>query len=269
MNIKYSQLHFLVILFFFLQSCVNHRDLIGLQVEEGEPFSYAGDISNSTQFITQPYDLLKIDVYSAIEDVVQEFRTNQSNQNAFGPNMGGGGATGNNLELFTGFFVDVNGEIDFPKLGKVRVAGLTTEAIQALLQREIRVYVKDAVVNVRVLNFKVTVVGEVNNPGIINLTNKRITVLEAIGYAGDFSPYANRKQVLLVREIEGIRQFVELDLRSRDIFQSPYFYLKQNDAIYVEPLKSKTASIADPLGRILSFGSAFVSLVTLIIAIAR
>lgn len=250
------------------QSCVSHKDLLGFQVQEDEAFSYSEEIANNLELLIQPFDLLKIDVFSANEEVVKQFRLEQTTQNNLNLNQAGN-TMGNNLELFTGFMVDKDGYIDFPTLGRVKAEGLTTEVIQAQLQEQIKVYVRDGVVNVRLLNFKVTVLGEVNQPGVVRLTNKRVTVLEAIGFAGDFSPYANRRNVLLVREKEEQREYIELDLSSREVFKSPYFYLKQNDAIYVEPVKAKTATVADPLTRALSFGSAFVSIITLVIAIVR
>jgi polysaccharide export outer membrane protein len=121
----------------------------------------------------------------------------------------------------------------------------------------------------RFLNLKITILGEVNNPGTIRLSNKRVTLLEAIGMAGDLSIYANRNNVLVIREENGKRTTARLDLQTAEIFTSPYFYLQQNDVVYIEPTKARIATVADPVQRFISYGSGVLSIVTLIIALTR
>jgi len=253
----------------FLNSCVSHQDLLAFQPSESEPMAYTEPITNSIEITIQPEDLLKIDVSTDNELINQQFSTGGQQQGG-GMMMGGGQmGQGNNLELFMGYFVDKNGYVDFPKLGKVFLQGKTLEEARAIIAAGVEEYAKNAVINIRFLNFKVTVLGEVNQPGYIRLTNRRITIFDAIGLAGDFSDYANRDEVLLVREENGERQYITLSLKSRDIFKSPYFYLQQNDAIYVEPIRARVATVADPFSRVLSYGSAAISIVTLIIAFTR
>jgi polysaccharide export outer membrane protein len=163
--------------------------------------------------------------------------------------------------------VDNEGNIDFPTLGKLKIAGLTTREIKETVAEKIQPYLKDPVINVRILNFKVTISGEVNRPGTIPVANQRITILEAIGLAGDFTNYANRANVLVAREEGGVRKHARLNLQSPEVFQSPYFYLQQNDYVYVEPIKARVATVADPFSRALSFGSAALSLVTIIVTL--
>jgi polysaccharide export outer membrane protein len=133
----------------------------------------------------------------------------------------------------------------------------------------LQTYLQDPVVNMRFLNFKVTVLGEVNRPGTLRLTNKRVTILEAIGMANDLTPYANRTNVLVIRENEGRREYARLNLQDDNIFTSKYFYLMQNDVIYVEPLPARTATTADLFQRIISYTSGALSLVTLILTLTR
>lgn len=173
----------------------------------------------------------------------------------------------NSLELFTGYFVDRAGYIDFPVIGRVKVGGLTLGVAHDTILNRILPYVSDAVVSLRFLNLKITLLGEVSQPGLIRISNKRVTLLEAIGMAGDMTPYADRTDILLIREKDGQRQYVQLNLQDPGIFASPYFYLEQNDFIYIKPTKAKVGGITDQTSRFLTFGSAGLSLITLIIAL--
>lgn len=140
------------------------------------------------------------------------------------------------------YLVDVNGNIDFPTLGKMKVADLSRREISDLLKDRISKFAKDPIVNVQLLNFKVSVLGEVNAPGTKTTANERMTILDAVSLSGDLNIYGNRENVLLVRENKGKKEFHRFDLTSSEVFKSPYFYLKQNDVIYVQPNKAKQNS---------------------------
>lgn len=213
----------------------------------------------------QPEDLLRITVHSFDPLAAQAFNIEPQGQQNMNQQLQAPGS----LELFMGYFVDREGYIDFPVLGRVQVAGLTIEEVKLQLADMIKPYLNDAVVNMRFLNFKVTILGEVNAPGTLRLTNKRVTLLEAIGMAGDLTPYSNRNNVLIIREEGGKRTYVRMDLQSQEIFTSPFFYLQQNDVIYVEPLQVRVATVADPAQRIISYSSGVISIITLIIALTR
>lgn len=137
--------------------------------------------------------------------------------------------------LNEGYLVDKNGEINFPVLGKVKLAGFTKpEAIEEMSFR-LREHVKNPIVNIRFMNFKVTVIGEVNKPSTFTVATEKITVLEALGLAGDMTPYGKRENVLIIREKGGVRSATRINLNKTDILNSPYYHLQQNDVIYVEP----------------------------------
>lgn len=140
------------------------------------------------------------------------------------------------------FMVDSKGDINFPVIGTVHCAGLTTEQLQQKLTAEISKTVIDPLVNVVMVNFQVVVAGEVVNPGVQKITRNRVSILDALSAAGDLTPYGERANVLLVREEGGERKFVHLNLNSSDLLKSPYFYLRQNDYIYVEPNKIREAN---------------------------
>jgi len=140
------------------------------------------------------------------------------------------------------YLVDIKGEIHFPVIGTFKVAGLSTKELTNTLIEKLKVYIKNPTINVRIENFKISVLGEVKKPGTYKIENERISVLEALGLAGDLNLQANRKNITLVREVLGERKLIKLDLTNQELFNSPYFYLAQNDVLYVAPNKTKINS---------------------------
>jgi polysaccharide export outer membrane protein len=132
------------------------------------------------------------------------------------------------------YLVDIDGYIDYPVLGRMKVTGQTKSELIKHLSGLISEYVEGAIVNLQIISFEVIILGEVNRPGPVFAQNERITILEAIGRAGDLTIFGKRENVLLIREIDGVKQFARLDLTKADIFSSPYYYLQQNDVIVVE-----------------------------------
>ncbi len=133
------------------------------------------------------------------------------------------------------YTVDKNGEINFPVVGKLKLGGLKlSDAIDTVTYR-VAQYLDDPIVNMNILSFKVSVMGEVRNPKTVVVTNSRISVLDAIGEAGDLTIFGNRKNVKLIRDNNGVTEVAYLDLTSKELFSSPYFYLQQNDIIVVDP----------------------------------
>lgn len=143
-----------------------------------------------------------------------------------------------------GYLVDTNGNIDFPILGKIHVAGLTRLQLTELIKNKLieEDLIKDPVVTIQFLNFKVSVMGEVARPGSFTINSDRITLLEALSMAGDLTIYGRRDRVAVIREVDGQRTILFHDLRSADIFSSPCYYLQQNDIVYVEPNKAKAGT---------------------------
>jgi polysaccharide export outer membrane protein len=175
---------------------------------------------------------------------------------------GGGGAGAINPFLLQGFTVDSSGYIEFPNIGRIQIGGLTLEGVRDKIDTALRPYLPNAAVNVKFLNFRYSILGDIMQPGTYTTINERVSILEAIATAGDFTPYAERDQVLLIREGDGQRIVTKLDLQDEDIFTSPYYYLQQNDVIYIEPTQAKVATVADPLTRAISYGTAFLSVIT-------
>lgn len=144
----------------------------------------------------------------------------------------------------SGYRVDADGNVNFPMIGKVKLEGLTINQAQAYLEEELLTVTKHPIVNIRFTNFRVTVIGEVNHPSTFTVTNEKINILEALGLAGDMTPYGKRENVLLIREVNSVRSMARINLNSQDVLNSPYFYLKQNDVVYVEPDKAKSYEVS-------------------------
>lgn len=170
-------------------------------------------------------------------------------------------------ETILGYLVDADGNIEFPVIGTVEVAGMTIIDVEEKIAEEVAAFLKDPVVSVRFVNFKVSVLGEVARPGIVEMDGERLTILEALTSVGDLTLYGDRENILIIREDNGQREYARVNLRSSEIFTSPYYYLKQNDVIYVEPLKQKAYIAADRSRQVLPWVSAGTSFIALVIAI--
>ena len=164
------------------------------------------------------------------------------------------------------YTVDAKGDIMFPVLGKLHVVGLTQSEVIEMIQSRLQGQIQNPIVTMRFLNAKVTVLGEVRNPGTYMLNNGRMTLLEALGAAGDLTQYARRDNVLVMRENNGKVEFVRLDLRTDEVFTSPFFYLQQNDVVVVEPNQARTTS-NQSIGLWLSMIGTVSSAVTVVVSV--
>lgn len=168
-----------------------------------------------------------------------------------------------------GYLVDKNGYVIFPIIGRVYLNGLTKQQATEELTTILGKYARDPIVNIRFMNFKVTVIGEVNNPSTFNVPSEKINIFEAVGLAGDMTPYGKRENVLIIREQDGKRITTRVNLNRKEVLNSPYFYLQQNDIIYVEPDKVKAVQVSPGRGNVqygLSIGLALVSVVAILVS---
>lgn len=247
-----------------LASCVSHQELLYLNDLPNKDLKDA--ITNQTDLQVQPDDLLAITVASYNAEASKPFNTETANMQAMATAPQG---TANTAEMFVGYFVDNEGYIDFPVMGRVYVHNKTLTEIKQIFTEKLKTYLKDPVVNVRFLNLKVSILGEVSRPGTLRLSNKRLTIFEAIGLAGDLTPYANRNQVVVIREKNGKREIANVNLQSSSVFSSPYYYLQQNDVIYFKPTKSRVNTVVDQTTKIVTFSSMGIALLTLVLTLLR
>ena len=171
----------------------------------------------------EPNDILYISVSALEEKVIKPFQKVTGLQ------------TETRDEQLQGYLVSPNGSIQYPGLGAVDVVGKTRVEVITLLTNKLSEFVKDVVVDVRIINFKITVLGEVAAPGVYTIKDERVTIPQAIGLAGDFTVDGKRETVTIIREENGAQKVTKVDFTKTDFFSSPYYFLKQNDIIYVEP----------------------------------
>ena len=255
----------------FITSCVSNKKMIYLQGAK-DAYAVPREILQAFELKVQPDDQLAISVSSKDAQLVQKFNNTTLIGGANNSTTGT-----NNINVSSGvayFQVDKSGNIAFPLYGTLHVGGLTTRQISDMLQERFRSQdILDAVVNTKIMSFKVTVMGDVLNPGTQTYQGERLTVLEALGRAGDLNNSAHRDHVLVIREEDGRRMAYELDLRDHDsVFQSPAYYLQQNDVVYVQPNKSQRVKGSTGYTW-LTVGSTLVgmvvSVVSLIVALKR
>lgn len=245
----------LLLLAFLFNSCVSYPELVNFSRPPELPDT-PQVISNRRPITIKPNDILQVQVSSTEPMSIRPFVAVQG--------------SGETSSAEATYLVNSSGRIVFPTLGRIAVEGLELEAAADTLLSLLSPYFEEPpIVNVRLANFRVNVNGEVNNPGIFTIPNERVTILDAITLAGDFTSYSRRDSILIIREDTGVRTFNYIDLNSANAFTSPYFYLQQNDVVYVKPSKNKTNAIRDPANRYLPWISAVASLAAIIVSISR
>ena len=258
------------LLFFFaaaLGSCTSYKNVPYMQDIE--------TVNNSTQNLTlydariMPKDLLSITVNTTDPKAASPFNlTVQTPINAALTNI-----TTTTSPSLQQYLVNNEGEIDFPVIGRIKVGGLTKNEAEDLIREQLKPYLKETpIVTVRMANYKIAVLGEVARPGSFTVSNEKVNVLEALAMAGDMTVYGVRTNVKLIREdADGKRSIHELDLTKSDLVLSPYFYLKQNDILYVTPnqTKARNSDIGTTTTTWISATSIMVSIASLIVNILR
>ena len=219
------------ILVCLLISCGSVKDIAYLQ---GDDLLKKMSVTDTATLKIRKDDLLDINVNCPDRELLRPFLRYGSESSNGG--FGGGGSSG--------YLVEADGTINFPLLGEIKVVGMTRRQLVWLIQDRLakEKFIKDPVVTVRFLNFHISILGEVNRPGTYNISTERITLFEALSLAGDLTIHGRRNRVAVIRETNGVRTILYHDLRSRDIFQSPDYYLKQNDLVYVEPNRVRAES---------------------------
>ncbi|ATP57968.1 sugar transporter [Pedobacter ginsengisoli] len=195
-------------------------------------------ISNKTVLKIEKNDILAITVSSLNPEASAIFNLGNTSSS-----QGNGSSSIDPMLTANGFAVDQEGAIQLPLIGDIKVEGLTTIKARELIQNKLLAYLKEPVVSLRLVNFKVNVLGDVARPGVYPIQNERVTVSEAISMAGDLNITAVRTNVLLIREKQGKREYIRLNMQSKELFNSPYYYMQNNDLLYVQPGNAKYASV--------------------------
>ncbi|MDP4261636.1 MAG: polysaccharide biosynthesis/export family protein [Bacteroidota bacterium] len=258
---KFIRTALLLALPFYFISCGTQKKLPDY-LERVTDTSGKGDVK-ITELRIQKNDILSIQVFSASTVPTTDILYNplSSNTSAGGQGSSGGGST-------SGYLVDPRGNIEYPRLGSFHAEGLTKDELAAQIKKRLTEPVellKDPSVIIRFVNFKISVLGEVGNQGVINIPGERMTILEAVGLAGGITEYGLKNSVKIIRETNGKREIGMVDLSSDSLFQSPYYNLVQNDVVLVPPAgkKAKKAEQDVVLQRV-SFGLSVITAFALI-----
>ncbi|WP_295936628.1 polysaccharide biosynthesis/export family protein [uncultured Alistipes sp.] len=265
---KHLRLLFPVVLTaILLSSCAAQKRAWYLQ--DAQPFT-PEQIAMNGQIRIKPLDRLTIVVNSRDPELAVPFNSYSSLSSLTGTIAYGGASTNQSLQIRT---VDENGMLDMPVIGKVECKGKTrSELAQAIANKIIEGgYINDPTINVQFADMKISVIGEVVRPGQYDVTRDKISIFDALAMAGDLTIYGIRADVAVAREVNGIRTIEYLDLTSKEIFNSPAFYIQQNDVIYVKPnkYKAQTGEISQNRSFYISLASTAISVATLIVTLTK
>lgn len=265
MNLKRIYSFAILAIMVALTSCGTVKDIAYFQ---NKVVNQPEAIDKHAGIVIQPKDMLSIVVSSRTPELVAMFNLPVISYQAGSEIVSGAGQ-----QRLMGYVVDNDGYIDFPVLGPIKVAGLTRWELSELIKNKLIKdgLLTDAVVTVEFMNFKVSVIGEVNSPGTYTLTNDKVTILQAISLARDLTIFGQRENVCVIREREGERVIYEINLCDVSMFNSPAYYLQQNDVVYVQPsqVKARQSTTDDKALRMTSIfvsgGSLLVSVAALIV----
>ncbi len=229
----------LFLIVFVLSSCLSQKDLVYVRNIDVNEKYIAKDLNKSKDLIIDTGDQLSITVDGVDRESIRPFNIQQDVSASI-----------------RSYLVDSNGDITFPVVGKIRVRGLTKAQISKVIDEKLAPFLKNPTITVQLENFQISVLGEVNRPGKYASQNDRITIFEALSMAGDITLYGKKRNVLVTRELNGKIEFARLDLTSPDIFKSDYYFLKQNDVIYIEPNKMRPLNSPNSIGQLTLVGIA-------------
>lgn len=252
------------ILFFascFTTSCISNKKIAYFQDIQTVNQAQLENATKFTEPIIQSDDILSINVFTL--NPQSGAIVNQAASNTV---LGGGATTAVASQQVSGFLVDRNGDVELSLIGKVKVAGLTTYQARELIREKAAIVYKEPNVQLRFANFKVSVLGEVNSPSAYTLPNEKVSILDALSLAGDLTIYGRRENILVVRDNNGKKEFARLNLNSSELFNSPYYYLRQNDVVYVEPNKRKVSASNSAQIQTVSVIASVVSVIVLAIS---
>ncbi|TAM93422.1 MAG: sugar transporter [Chitinophagaceae bacterium] len=263
-----------IILLFILASCASTKHLAYFQnISQGVNDTSEAIATAPVIPVIEPDDILMISVTGANPAAAAIFNQSSSNSTSIG--FTGASTTTEDLygraaQYTLGYLVDKKGTINFPLLGTQNLQGLTLVQAQDTLQNRLLPYLKDPLVNIRFLNYKITVLGEVERPGTFTIPNQQVTLLQALGMAGDMTIFGKRVNVLVIREKDGKREIGRIDMNnSKSLFTSPFYYLQQNDIVYVQPSRAKLWNTDQTTVRNISIVASIISALAVVATVFR
>lgn len=257
----YAALLLLVIAALAVSSCNSTKEVVYLQ---DKVLNTPETISNLNTIKIQPGDQISIVVSCKDPETAMVFNLITVNNQLSGSSMSGGGQrSGSSNGQVSNYRVNSVGDIDFPVLGPIHIAGLTREEVSDKIKSLIvgGGYIKDPIVTVNFVNLHFSIIGDVSSPGMYSISEDKVSIIEALAMAGDLSITGRRDQIFVIREVDGQRTIYPMDLRSQNVFDSPAYYLQQNDVVYVEPnnVKSGQSTVNENMFKSVSFWMSFAS----------
>lgn len=263
-----------LILLFMLASCASTKHLAYFQnISEGVKDTSENIAVSPITPTIEPDDILIINVTGANPAAAAIFNQSTSSYNS--SSYTGASTTTEDLygraaQYTLGYLVDKTGNINFPLLGTLNLQGMTLIQAQDTLQNRLLPYLKDPLANIRFLNYKITVLGEVEHPGTFTIPNQQVTLLQALGMAGDMTIFGKRVNVLVIREKDGKREIGRINMNnSKSLFTSPFYYLQQNDVVYVQPSRAKLWNTDQTTVRNISIVASIISALAVVATVFR
>jgi polysaccharide export outer membrane protein len=274
----------LILFSFLFPSCANTRNLTYMQ---GSFDTAQLSELKIPEARVRPGDLLSIIFYSDNPEATAIFNqslivvNNSSSSSASGGGSagtggaGGGtgstaGAIGGGSPTTPGYLVDEDGDIQFqPPLGLLHVEGLSRDSLKILLDSKLKPYLKNPYYTIRFMNYRFTMLGEVSHPGVFSIPGEHVSLLDAIALAGDLTLYGRRDNILVIREYDGKREQARLDLTKPNVMLSPYYYLQQNDVVYIEATRKKVSANDQSTIKTVSIAATIVSTIAIVISLLR
>lgn len=254
----------------FASSCISNRRITYLQNLPGnEPIGLDEFIpfaEYENRYILQPFDVVDIDFASANEELTQAFEFQGSRMMRGGM----GGMMGGDMFYFTGYTIDVDGYVELPRLGKIKIGGLTEDEARIVVQEKIKDYFKDEIfVRLRIGGIRFTALGEFTSSGTKVILKNRATIFDALAMAGESNILAKKNQLFLIRQYDGGSRIHQINLNDRALLASPFFFIRNNDILYLEPMNIRQFGNAENLSSSLGLFIGITSSILLIFAIFR
>ena len=267
-----KHLSFLILLAAMVSSCISNKRITYLQnlsdstainLDEFIPFAEV-----DYEYILQPYDIVQIDFASSDPTLVEGFSFQNNGNNMGGMSMagGGGGGQGSDPLYMTGYSIDKEGMVDIPRLGKIKIAGMTEEDAKNVVQEAINAYFKDDVyVRLRIAGIRYTTLGEFNSVGVQIIFKNRATLFDALANAGETTLLGKKNKLFLIRQYDGGTKIHQINLNDRALLGSPWYFIQPNDILYLEPMKIRQIGTADNLTASLALFGGILASVLLIL----
>ena len=242
---------YLVALVCLASSCISNKRITYLQnLPDNTPIALDEFIPYATvdyRYILQPFDMVEIDFATSDAELTEAFSF-QNSQRQVGMGAGGGGGQGSDPLYFFGYSIDQEGSVEVPKLGKIKIAGLTEEEAKAKVEVEINSFFKEEVfVKLRIAGIRYTTLGEFNSVGVQIIYKNRATIFDALANSGETSLLGKKNQLFIIRQYGGGSKIHQINLNDRALLASPFYFIQPNDILYMEPMKIRQIGAADNL----------------------